>query len=60
MSCLTNALREIRANLQKLKGVELKINDEVIEHLIVQGHNPDFGVLELKRTVGIFRGHITD
>ena len=48
---LAPMLKEIRTNLQKIKGVELKISDEVIEHLIDQGHNPDFGVRELKRTV---------
>ncbi len=47
-------LAEIRTNLLKLYGTKLFISDDLIEFLINEGYDPEFGARELKRTVEHF------
>ncbi len=47
-------LDEIRTNILKLHCVNLSVSDELIEFLINEGYDPEFGVRELKRTVEHF------
>ncbi|MDD2366686.1 MAG: AAA family ATPase [Desulfuromonadaceae bacterium] len=47
-------LAEIRTNLLKLHGANLSVSDDLIEFLINEGYDPEFGVRELKRTVEHF------
>ena len=47
-------LEEIRANLLKQYGAKLFVSEELIEFLINEGYDPEFGARELKRTVEHF------
>jgi ATP-dependent Clp protease ATP-binding subunit ClpA len=51
---ITPMLEEIRTNLLTRYGAALSVSDELIEFLIREGYDPEFGVRKLKRTVEHF------